>query len=380
MILEIFSIHNLERVGMIKTYKFAQYTEKFCGVGSFSVKVPLTEESLKYLNRNHFILFEEDTIGIIRYRKKSSDDNSIVEIKGYLSNKILEWRFLLTTKSFRGTVTDISRELVESLFINNIDSRRNISFITLSNDNKYIPDSPSSSFQATGKTTGYLIQSVLEPIGYGYSLTPILSKYNDKTSKLTNIACLEFRVHRPSNRTVENTEGNTPVLFSKEMNNLSKSEYTEDDTEFCSTAIVAGEGTGAARALVEAGDTEVSGIDRIELYVDARDLQSTVNEVTMTEEEYKKLLLSRGNSYLEDHASFTSINGTVIDGTSAYRYKRDFFNGDYVSVMDEELGVLASVQITQVTKSVTESGEKLDVTFGKDRVTIQQIIRKRGVS
>lgn len=82
---------------------------------------------------------------------------------------------------------------------------------------------------------------------------------------------------------------------------------------------------------------------------------------------------------MEDHTSFSSMDGTIIDGASSYVYGKDFFNGDYVSVVDEDLGIIASVQISSVTKSLTESGEKLDVTFGKERVAIQKIIRKRGI-
>ena len=163
------------------------------------------------------------------------------------------------------------------------------------------------------------------------------------------------------------------------MNNLEGSTYIEDDTDYCSTAIVAGEGEGSARTVVEVGDTESSGWDRIELYVDARDLQSVTEDDVLSEEEYTEVLSNRGYSHLEDHTSLYSFNGTVIDGASSYVYGRDFFNGDYVSVVDEELGIIASVQISSVTKSMTESGEKLDITFGKERVSVQKIIRKRGI-
>lgn len=379
MILEIFSIQTFERVGMIKTCKFAQYKQQFCGTGSFSIKVPISEESLRYLNNKHFILFDENVMGIIRYRKKVTSDDSTVEIKGYLLNKILDWRSFLLTKSFSGTITNISRRMVEYFFISNADPRRNISSIALATEPEYMPDAPKSSIQDTGHTVGYVLQSLLSPFGYGYALVPIIAKYSESLGQMVNISRLSFRVLKPADRTIGNAEGNTPVQFSVSMNNLASSTYIEDDTEYCSTGIVAGEGEGSGRTIVEVGDTEASGMDRIEFYVDARDLQSVTDETVLTEEEYAEVLSNRGYSYMEDHTSFSSMDGTIIDGASSYVYGKDFFNGDYVSVVDEDLGIIASVQISSVTKSLTESGEKLDVTFGNERVAIQKIIRKRGI-
>ena len=379
MILEVFSISTKERVGMIKTCKFAQYTVQFCGVGSFSVKVPISEESLKYLNKKHYILFDNDVMGIIRYRRKVTNDDSTVEIKGFLLNKILDWRSFLLTKSFSGTITSIARRMVDYFFINNDDPRRNISSIVLATEPEYIPDAPKSSIQDTGHNVGYVLQSLLNPFGYGYALVPIIAKYSESLGQMVNISRLSFRVLKPTDRTIGNSEGNTPVQFSVSMNNLASSSYTEDDTEYCSTGIVAGEGEGSSRTIIEIGDTEASGMDRIELYVDARDLQSVTEDSVLTDEDYTEALSNRGYSYMEDHISFSSFEGTIIDGASSYVYGKDFFNGDYVSVIDEELGIVASVQISSITKSLTESGEKLDVTFGKERVSVQKIIRKRGI-
>ena len=76
---------------------------------------------------------------------------------------------------------------------------------------------------------------------------------------------------------------------------------------------------------------------------------------------------------------YSAITTNVIDGASSYVYGKDFFVGDYVSIIDDSFGIVASVQISSVTKSLTETGEKLDITFGKERVSIQKIVRKRGI-
>lgn len=378
MILEIFSISTLQRVGIVNTHRFAQYSSQFCGVGSFSLTVPITEASLPFLNKEHFILFESEIMGIIRYRSKVTEEDSNVEVKGYLLNKVLEYRSFLNTKTLKGEITDVAREMVEYFFISNEDYRRNIPFIRLSEELKYIPDSPSISTQSTGKTVEYILESILGKEGYGFSLVPILSRVDYESGSISNISAVEFRVHKPSDRSVGNDEGNSPVVFSTSMNNLYSSSYTEDDTEYCSVAIVAGEGEGSSRITVEVGDDQASGMDRIELYVDARDIQSVTEDEVLTEQEYVSALMVRGSSRLSEHLSYTFMEATAIDGASSYKYGVDFFNGDYVTVIDEEIGIAAKVQITEVTKSSTENGERLDITFGKERVAIQKIIRKRG--
>ena len=379
MILEVFSIKTQQRVGMVNTYKFVQYIDEFCGVGSFSLIVPITEKSLPILDKHHFLLLDNNIMGVIRYRHKVSEEDSTVEIKGYLLNRILEYRSFLTTKSLKGAITTVAREIVDYFFINNLDERRNIPLIKLSEDSKYIPESSTISTQSTGKSVEYILESILGPIGYGFSLVPVISKLDYESSKVTNLSSIEFRIHKPADRSVGNTEGNSPVVFSTYMNNLYSSSYTEDDTDYYSVAIVAGEGEGDSRVVVEVGDGQAYGLDRIELYVDARDIQSVSGDKVLTEEEYIATLMSRGYSRLNEHPSYTFLEGSAIDGASSYVYGRDFFNGDYVTIIDEEIGISAKVQISEVTKSLTENGERLDITFGKERVAIQKIIRKRGI-
>lgn len=372
MILEVFSKTTRERVGIIKMFKFSQYTREFCGSGSFSIKVSIEDTIIRSLNPDHMILFDQGVMGIIKNVKMSTEE-SIVTVQGYLLNKLLYYRSFLVTKVFKGMAGSIARDMVDFFFIRNSDSRRNIPGMTLSTDDKYNPILPKTSIQATGKSVGYVMESMLGSFNSGYDIVPIITAYNESSDKPTNISSYEFRVLAPVNRSIENTDGNTPVIFSKTMNNLSSATYEEDETEYCSVAIVAGEGEGTERITLEVGDTAASGIDRIELYVDARDLQSSLEDgTTMTEDEYRQVLKNRGESHLEDARSFLSFDGTIIDGASSYVYGKDFFLGDYVSVIDNTLGIIATVQISSVTKSLTESGEKIDIVFGKEKVLIQK--------
>lgn len=380
MKLEVFQKEDRTRVDLIRTYDFVQYVDMFNGIGTFRMTIPYTEKSLPHLVRDNYILFDDGVMGVIKYRKKKTSESTTLEIKGYLLNTILSYRCFLKPHQYKDEVTKVVRMMVNELFIASDDVRRNVDFITLANDEQYIPISPSISVQKTGDKLSTAITDLLQPIGYGYDLFPSIVKYDEQKDKPTNISAFEFRVRKPIDRTIGNVEGNNPVVFALELNNVSQLEYVEDSTAYHSTAIVAGEGAGNQRTLTEVGDLEVSGLDRIELYVDARDLQSEkADGTTVPADEYLALLMQRGKERLQEHIAFTTFDGTLLQGALSYRYGVDFFKGDYVSLIDRELNIVISAQITAVTKSMTQTGEILDITFGYERSTLRQLVTKRGV-
>lgn len=101
----------------------------------------------------------------------------------------------------------------------------------------------------------------------------------------------------------------------------------------------------------------------------------------MTDEEYKELLKQRGLQKLEECKRFISFNGTVlVVGGTTYKYKEDFNLGDYVTVIDKDLNLQFDLQITEISKTVTEKGEeKFDIVFGEERATVQELIRRGGM-
>lgn len=85
----------------------------------------------------------------------------------------------------------------------------------------------------------------------------------------------------------------------------------------------------------------------------------------MTEEEYQEVLEQRGLEKLEENALNYAFEATAFTATNnSFVYGRDYKNGDYVTVIDRSLGIAVGVQITGVTKSLTETGEILDLIFG----------------
>ena len=97
-----------------------------------------------------------------------------------------------------------------------------------------------------------------------------------------------FKLYAGADRTYAQTE-NPYVVFSPKFENIANSNYLESKKEYKNVALVAGEGEGAERKTTSVG--EGSGLERRELFVDARDISTTTEDnVTLSDEEYKKQL------------------------------------------------------------------------------------------
>lgn len=275
MKLEVFEKYTLMRVDLVREYNYVSYTEDFYGEGSFSIKMPTSDVSLPNLVEGNYILFEEGVVGVIKGKRDTEDSEIEIEVYGFLLNGIMKYRSTLYSKRYYGKYTDVIRNIATELFINPDNPKRKIDCFTLSEDERYKPVfGKSVTVQKTGETFLDICVDLGMANDFGVKLYPVLSDYDEQNPETGNISAFELRVIKPVNRTFGNEEGNDPVVFSFDLNNLEQVDYEEDGRKYCSVAFVASEGQGEDRTTLEVGDTDAAGIDRIELYVDARDIQS----------------------------------------------------------------------------------------------------------
>lgn len=275
MKLEVFDKYTRMRIDLIREYNYVAYTDEFYGEGSFSIKMPTADESLPNLVEGNYILFDEGVVGIIKGLRDTEDSDIEIEVYGFLLNRIMSYRSILYHKRYYGKYTKVIRDITTDLFINPDNPKRKIPYVTLSEEEQYMPEfGKSVTVQKTGKTLLEVSTELGMANDFGVRLHPVLSDYDEQESESGNISAFEIRVIKPVNRTIDNKDGNDAVVFSFDFSNLEQLEYEEDGREYCSMAFVASEGQGEDRTTLEVGDTDAEGIDRIELYVDARDIQS----------------------------------------------------------------------------------------------------------
>lgn len=270
MKLEVFDKGTRNRVGLIKSYTYASYTEEYCGQGSFSVRMADTDDSFPYLTYGNYILFNDGVMGVIKGMRDTQDSDREIEVYGYLLNHVLSYRVFMTTKKYYDRLPAVFRSMVTDLFISPSDSKRKVPYVTLAEG------FPEVGSKQTVQNTGDDLLKVLSEIALsndiGFVLYPVVEDVLDAVSP--NFQKMEFRVFLPADRTLGNGSGNDPVVFSFDLNNLESLEYEHDGRAYASMILVASEGTGEDRRTLEVGDLTKEGIDRIEAYADARDIQS----------------------------------------------------------------------------------------------------------
>ena len=373
MVLDVFD-KNFNRIENITTHSYAEYTKILNSQGSFEIHVPLDDTSRTIMSDGVFILLERDVCGIISGIQPTSNEETgekMLTIKGSLAKSLLNRRCIPSTVTLSGTITSVVRSLVNANAINPTNTKRKLP-IVLSSNSEYIPTSPSISTQVTGGTLEEAAENLLETQEMGYDLTPILSQ--------TAITGFEFRVIAGKDRRISNTSGNNPVVFSVDLKNILTSEYNYNTSDYKNIAYVAGEGEGSERVVVNTGDNNSEGLDRYELYVDARDLQSVDEDSEpISSADYENMLIVRGNAKLKENIIEETYVATINQSNSQFAYGVDYNLGDLVTIRDSSIGVTLDARVTQI-QAVSE-GERsiLNVTFGYYKMSTKQKLRRGGV-
>ena len=172
-----------------------------------------------------------------------------------------------------------------------------------------------------------VISEICRLTGLGFKVT-----LNDKKQFV-------FKLYAGADRTYAQTE-NPYVVFSPKFENIANSNYLESKKEYKNVALVAGEG---------------SGLERRELFVDARDISTTTEDnVTLSDEEYKKQLAQRGDEKLAESVAAQSFEGQV-EMTKMFEYGKDFFIGDIVQIANE-YGMESRARISEIVTAIDTQG------------------------
>ena len=117
--------------------------------------------------------------------------------------------------------------------------------------------------QYTGDNLYDVIKALCEEAGIGFKVTLNSSKQ------------FVFELYHGSNRSY-NQEENPYVIFSPKYDNIINSNYIESKASLKNVTLIGGEGEGAERRYTTVG--VASGLDRRELFTDARDISSDIGD------------------------------------------------------------------------------------------------------
>lgn len=362
---------NFNTLTNISEYSYASYTEMYNGLGYFVIHTTDNEDSNILRAQGYYIMLEKDVCGVIQSINPSINETTrekLLVVQGYLVTELLTRRCIPKSTSMTGTRGAFVNKLVNENCVNPSDTSRKLPIVL----NPSLPsESSSEQRQVTGGSIEEAAVEILEAGELGHSVTPVI------TSKA--LTGFMFNILKGSDRTIGNTSGNAPVVFSTELKNVLAGDYLYNSQDYKNTAYVAGEGEGTGRT-VRVVNPNNTGVDRYELYVDARDIQSTDEEGnTLTAAQYNTALDNRGLDSLKEYIISETYEATLNQQDQKYVYKRDYYLGDKVSIKDEDLGVYLNTRITAVQTSYTENEIKVDVTFGNAKVRVADKLKRKGV-
>lgn len=390
MRLEVFDFE-LNRLGLIEIYSSINYTLKFIDVGSFELKCAINEQNVKLIQKNRFLWIEDEVCGIIQYISSSTDDGTIT-VKGKLAKEMLNWRWVYPCFVKTGEPAALAESIVNIHCVNPSESKRKMRGLVIGNAG-YVINKPHITYQKTGDTVLTSVQNISTANNLGFEIY-----FNPRNANPFKFVMLEGK-----DRTIGNKDGNKPVVFSRDFENIVSGSYEYNDDSFRNVALVAGEVTdgsnneNAARTFLvvdQAGSENVSSFYRKELYIDARDLQSEYseevttkddegNDITetvqkkMTEQEYNATLSNRGFEKMGETLVEESYESQIrTDARTIYQFGKDYTYGDYVTVIDKSLGIMLNVQITEMQIVYDANGYDYIPTFGNSVPTILKKIKR----
>lgn len=353
--------------GLLEVCKSIVWTEEAYGAGSFQLESILTDDTRALLVEENIIWIADDIAGVIEHIETSHDEaGTSITVKGRLLTSILDRRILWGTYNLYDTPAAIMYTLVTDCCISptrGTTASRVIDILRLGS-------TPSGGSNMRKQATGGQLLEVLSDIGDAKN---VAFKVAFSASECKGI----FKAWYGTDRSI-NQSSVEPVFFSTELDDVLASRYEYDSSDYRNTAYIGGqvddETDTRTYATVEGSET---GLNRREIFVDARDLSQTVDDTTLSYSEYEAVLQTRGSEKLAEHQISQSFEVSIKTNDSTYEYGTDFVLGDTVTLIDEQLSLSVDAIVTAVQRSVTREGESLEFTFGYDVPTIYDIIKRR---
>ena len=344
---------SLKRIGVIDSYRSIIWTTRYYQPGDFELYLDATQENIELCQKERFLYREYDYVNgvfksvmIIQYvqLETSQEEGNTLLVQGSDIKSILDRRVIWNQTVLSGTLENNIRSVINKNIINPSITARKISNFTLGAE---MGGTSTIQVQATGDNIGEWVTEQITPYEIGYDIQ--ISNGN-----------FVFILYKGTDRSYDQS-ANPYVIFSPDFENLLSSNYIESDVDTKNYALVAGEGEGSARRTATVGSGTLTGLDRKEIYVDARDISSETDEGTLTPAEYTAQLQSRGQEYLAEVQPFKAFEGQVEASTN-FIFGEDYFLGDKVQVMNE-YGIGSSARIVEIIDAEDEIGRTVVPTF-----------------
>jgi len=369
-----------ENIGEINQLESLMWPKNYSGYSQIKLTAPITDENKEFFKKGRVLWrVGDNTAAIIEIINSSvkDDGSKVFEIKGRTLECLLEKRIVWNVYQANNLeVSKIIENLVNQNCVSPFEEKRKIPRMTIS---PYISsgESKKDSYQKTGGTVYEAISDLVQEAGMGFEIQFV-----------PDLESLIFRVYKGKNRTINQNDVDA-IVFSDDTDDILTSSYEMNSTGYKNVAKVAGEGEGSLRTYVNVEDSitdekgekvKPTGLLRDEMFIDARDLQSTYtdddgNEKTLSTLEYLGTLIHRGEEKLSENAVIENFECDLRMYGAQFEFDKDYFLGDIVTFVDTALGITIDARITAVEDDYSDEHKKI-FTFGYGYPSLIQKIKR----
>lgn len=293
----------------------------YVGTGNLTMILPITHDAVHFVQKNGWIVTDDGRPFIVKVIEQNQSE---VTYTAYSGHKLLCQR---VAKQGNVSCTQESADYVAKFFINEIKGDLPI---TTAPEH----DGPLISEKIRLTNLGDKVYDILYAAGRG------------ETFELIEGSGLKFDTYTGTDRSLANAADNAPVVFALEYGNIDEPTYMQDGTTEQTTVYVAGPGEGENRQVEVLGDS-VTGVDRVEVVVDAKDVEPG-DTVT-----------------LEQRAAQCLVDDTITISASAIADSNMQYGTDY------SLGDICTIKIK--VKSYEKNGDYYDRTVSAVNVNKQLV-------
>lgn len=332
-----------KQVAMIDSYRSAIWTERYDAMWDLELQIPMPNPYREFLENDNYLSLDgtNEMMTIERTELTSDiDDGDYWTVKAHNQSNILRRRVIFPQTVIKGDFQTGVSILLRKNIISPPDTSRAVpNFTFLASTDPRI-EALEVNDQYTGDGLYDSIQKLCMDRGVGFAV------------KTPSPGVRQFSLFMGEDRSYGQTK-NPYVVMSPEYDSMTSSRYVQDIVGHATTAYIGGEGEGPSRIWIVSGATTLSGVDRKEVYVDAKNV-STKNlaGTTLHPDEYRRQLTSRGSIELAARQELRAFDAEVLS-VGPFKYGVDFYLGDIIQIKNE-YGMTGPVKITEYIRSMTE--------------------------
>lgn len=314
--IEIFVLdQDLNQIDIVDTCESVIWVNRYNAIGDCELYLPATQKAIRMLSKGNFLARADDDmvcrIDTVEIDTDVENGNHLI-VKGHDVKKILDQRIVWSTMNFDGLVEDEIRLLVQS------------SVCTPELYGRQIQNSSGQQMFYLGDPAGFT-DVLSEQVSYknvGEKIRDLCEKYHWGYKVIVDVNKFWFVLYNGTDRT-------SSVIFSHDYENLRSTSYSDDSSNLANVALVGGEGEGSARSRNVSGFAD--GIDRYEIFVDAKDISKSITFQELTN--IYPLASKGGQGYIDGNAyKMGYINIAIVDADQLTQLKINYPNGEEIEI------------------------------------------------